>query len=69
MNPPDFTHAVWRKSSRSGSNGGQCVEVAVVGGVVGAGFEGWRRGAGAGVHGEGVGGFIAGTKSGGFGRG
>jgi hypothetical protein len=28
MNTPDLTHAVWRKSTRSGSNGGQCVEVA-----------------------------------------
>ena len=35
MNPPDFTHAVWRKSSRSGGNGGQCVEVTVVGTAVG----------------------------------
>jgi hypothetical protein len=26
---------MWRKSTHSGSNGGQCVEVAVVGGVVG----------------------------------
>ncbi|MFF5244528.1 DUF397 domain-containing protein [Streptosporangium sp. NPDC000095] len=25
----DLSTAVWRKSSRSGSNGGQCVEVAV----------------------------------------
>jgi len=25
---PDLPGAVWRKSSRSGSNGGQCVEVA-----------------------------------------
>ena len=24
----DLTHAEWRKSSRSGSNGGACVEVA-----------------------------------------
>jgi Domain of unknown function (DUF397) len=24
----DLTHAEWRKSSRSGGNGGQCVEVA-----------------------------------------
>jgi hypothetical protein len=24
----DLSRAVWRKSSRSGSNGGQCVEVA-----------------------------------------
>lgn len=35
MTPPDFTHAVWCKSSWSGSNGGQCVEVAVLAGVVG----------------------------------
>jgi hypothetical protein len=28
MNTPDLTHAVWRKSTRSGGNGGQCVEVA-----------------------------------------
>lgn len=28
---PDLTHAVWRKSSRSGSGaGGECVEVAFV---------------------------------------
>jgi hypothetical protein len=25
---PDFTGAQWRKSTRSGSNGGNCVEVA-----------------------------------------
>ena len=25
---PDLTHAVWVKSSRSGGNGGQCVDVA-----------------------------------------
>jgi hypothetical protein len=25
----DLTHAEWRKSSYSGANGGQCVEVAV----------------------------------------
>jgi Domain of unknown function (DUF397) len=25
----DLSRAVWRKSSRSGSNGGQCVEVAL----------------------------------------
>ena len=35
MNPPDFTGAMWRKSTRSGSNGGQCVEVAMLGNVVG----------------------------------
>lgn len=27
---PDFSNATWRKSSRSGSSGGQCVEVAFV---------------------------------------
>lgn len=26
---PDWRNAVWRKSSRSGSSGGQCVELAV----------------------------------------
>ncbi|MFD1538477.1 DUF397 domain-containing protein [Nonomuraea guangzhouensis] len=26
----DLTAAVWRKSARSGNNGGQCVEVAVL---------------------------------------
>jgi hypothetical protein len=26
----DLTAAIWRKSARSGNNGGQCVEVAVV---------------------------------------
>ncbi|WP_243794074.1 DUF397 domain-containing protein [Saccharopolyspora gloriosae] len=30
MSSPDFSTALWRKSSRSGSNGGQCVEVAFV---------------------------------------
>ena len=35
MSPPDFTGVMWHKSTRSGSNGGQCVEVAVLGGVVG----------------------------------
>jgi hypothetical protein len=28
MDTPDLTGAAWRKSSRSNSNGGQCVEVA-----------------------------------------
>jgi hypothetical protein len=28
MKTPDLTHAVWRKSSRSDGNNGQCVEVA-----------------------------------------
>ncbi|MEU5847112.1 DUF397 domain-containing protein [Saccharopolyspora shandongensis] len=32
---PDFSGATWRKSSRSGSNGGACVEVAVQPTVVG----------------------------------
>ncbi|MGI5322608.1 DUF397 domain-containing protein [Actinomadura nitritigenes] len=27
----DVSHAVWRKSSRSGSSGGDCVEIAVLG--------------------------------------
>jgi hypothetical protein len=35
MNSPDFTDAVWRKSTRSGDNGGQCVEVAFLDTVVG----------------------------------
>ncbi|MGH3767804.1 MAG: DUF397 domain-containing protein [Pseudonocardiaceae bacterium] len=35
MNPPDFTHAAWRKSTRSGDNGGQCVEAAFLDTVVG----------------------------------
>jgi hypothetical protein len=28
MNIPDLEHLVWRKSTRSDGNGGQCVEVA-----------------------------------------
>jgi hypothetical protein len=28
VNTPDLTHALWHKSTRSGGNGGQCVEVA-----------------------------------------
>ena len=35
MNSPNFQHAVWRKSTRSGDNGGQCVEVAFLDTVVG----------------------------------
>lgn len=35
MNPPDFTSAVWRKSTRSGDNGGQCVELAFLDAAVG----------------------------------
>jgi hypothetical protein len=35
MDTPDFTGVTWRKSSWSGDNGGQCVEVASVGGAVG----------------------------------
>ncbi|TDQ04860.1 DUF397 domain-containing protein [Labedaea rhizosphaerae] len=32
MISPDISRAVWRKSSRSSDNGGQCVEVAKVDG-------------------------------------
>ena len=35
MTSPDFTHAVWRKSTRSGDNAGACVEVAFLGTAVG----------------------------------
>jgi hypothetical protein len=35
MTPPDFTHAVWRKSTRSGDNAGACVEVAFLETAVG----------------------------------
>lgn len=35
MIPPDFTHSVWRKSTRSGDNAGACVEVAFRGAAVG----------------------------------
>jgi hypothetical protein len=35
MTTPDFTHAVWRKSTWSGDNGGACVEVAFLGTAVG----------------------------------
>jgi hypothetical protein len=31
---PDLNNARWRKSSRSGGNGGECVEVALVDGVI-----------------------------------
>jgi hypothetical protein len=31
----DFSRAVWRKSSRSSGNGGNCVEVAIVAAVTG----------------------------------
>lgn len=31
---PDLSTATWRKSSRSGGNGGQCVELALVGKTV-----------------------------------
>ncbi|WP_338598511.1 DUF397 domain-containing protein [Saccharopolyspora sp. SCSIO 74807] len=30
MNTSDFTQATWRKSSRSGGDGGACVEVATI---------------------------------------
>jgi hypothetical protein len=32
MAPPDLSRAKWRKSSHSGHDGGECVEVAAVGG-------------------------------------
>ncbi|MGH3851143.1 MAG: DUF397 domain-containing protein [Pseudonocardiaceae bacterium] len=35
MTTPDFAHAVWRKSTHSGSNGGHCVELAFLGTAVG----------------------------------
>lgn len=35
MTTPDFTHAVWRKSTYSGENGGHCVELAFLGTAVG----------------------------------
>ncbi|MEO7196370.1 MAG: DUF397 domain-containing protein [Pseudonocardiaceae bacterium] len=35
MTTPDFAHAVWRKSTHSGDNGGQCVELAFLGTAVG----------------------------------
>ncbi|HEX3780104.1 MAG TPA: DUF397 domain-containing protein [Pseudonocardiaceae bacterium] len=35
MITPDFSRAQWRKSSYSGSNGGECVEVAATSTVVG----------------------------------
>jgi hypothetical protein len=35
MSNGDFGRAEWRKSSWSGGNGGQCVEVAVLPGTVG----------------------------------
>jgi hypothetical protein len=31
---PDLNNARWRKSSRSGGNGGQCVEVALLDGAI-----------------------------------
>jgi hypothetical protein len=35
MSNGDFGHAEWRKSSWSGDNGGHCVEVAALPGMVG----------------------------------
>ncbi|MEO3786353.1 DUF397 domain-containing protein [Actinocorallia sp. B10E7] len=35
MRSTDFTTAVWRKSTHSGGDSGQCVEVAALPGVVG----------------------------------
>ena len=34
MTVPDFTYAVWRKSTWSGDNGGACVEVAFLSAAV-----------------------------------
>lgn len=34
MTTPDLARAAWRKSSRSGDNGGQCVEVADLGATI-----------------------------------
>ena len=33
VSTPDLTHVVWRKSSRSGAGGNECVEVAYVAGA------------------------------------
>lgn len=41
MEGPDLTAAVWRKSSRSGANGGECVEVAAL----------WRKSSRSGANG------------------
>jgi hypothetical protein len=30
---PDLSHVAWRKSSHSGSNGGECVELAQLGAI------------------------------------
>lgn len=35
MTTPDFTHAVWRKSTHSGETGGHCVELAFLSTAVG----------------------------------
>ncbi|WP_420812756.1 DUF397 domain-containing protein [Micromonospora zingiberis] len=51
----DLTGARWRKSSRSGGNGGDCVEVADnLSGVVGVRDSKDPAGAGAGLHPAGV---------------
>jgi hypothetical protein len=34
MIPPDLTMAKWRKSSHSGHDGGECVEIAAVNGQI-----------------------------------
>lgn len=34
MDTPNLAQAEWRKSSYSGANGGSCVEVAKLGGIV-----------------------------------
>jgi len=35
MTAPDFSSVVWRKSSHSGGQSGQCVEVAALPGLIG----------------------------------
>lgn len=31
---PDLTHAIWRRSSHSNTQGNQCVEIAAIGGII-----------------------------------
>jgi Domain of unknown function (DUF397) len=70
MNPPDFGSAVWRKSTRSGGNGGQCVEMAVLddGSVGVRDSKDGGRGPILVFTAREWGGFIAGTVGGGFER-
>lgn len=70
MITPDLSRAVWRKSTRSGANGGQCVEVA----LLDAGTVGLRDSKDAGngpilvLTASEWNGFIAGARDGEFGR-